>query len=74
MQVVVGGEEEGVPVNWLYYHVTHEDGRRVTLVFTLAESVAHRVDPIAAQLVNEFEFEPVPKKIASKKPEVTETK
>jgi hypothetical protein len=74
MQVVVGGEEEGVPVNWLYYHVTHEDGRRVTLVFTLAESVAQRVDPIAAQLVNEFEFEPVPKKIASKKPEVTETK
>ena len=74
MQVVVGGEEEGVPVNWFYYHVTNEDGRRVTLVFTLAESVSQRVDPIAAQLVNEFKFEPVAKKIASKKLEGSETK
>jgi len=74
MQVVVGGEEEGVPVNWFYYHVTNEDGRRVTLVFTLAESVSQRVDPIAAQLVNEFKFDPMAKKIASKKLEGSETK
>jgi hypothetical protein len=32
------------------------------------------VDPIAAQLVNEFKFEPVAKKIASKKLEGSETK
>ena len=74
LQVVVGGQEEGVPVNWFYYHVSNEDGRRVTLVFTLAESVSRRVDPIAAQLVNEFEFEPMVKKIASKKSEVSENK
>lgn len=74
LQVSVGGQEEGVPVNWFYYHVTNEDGRRVTLVFTLAESVSRRVDPIAAQLVNEFKFEPMVKKIASKKSEVTENR
>lgn len=74
LQVSVGGQEEGVPVNWFYYHVTNEDGRRVTLVFTLAESVSRRVDPIAAQLVNEFEFEPMVKKIASKKSEITENR
>lgn len=74
LQVVVGGEEEGVPVNWFYYHVANEDGRRVTLVFTMAESVSQRVDPIAAQLVNEFKFEPMAKKIASKKLEGSETK
>ena len=53
---------------------TNEDGRRVTLVFTMAESVSQRVDPIAAQLVNEFKFEPMAKKIASKKLEGSETK
>ena len=67
MRVIVAGEEEGLPVNWFYYHVAGNDGRQVTFVFTLAESVAKRVSTIATQLVSEFEFQPVPKKVASKK-------
>jgi len=67
MRVVVAGEEEGLPVNWFYYHVSGKDGRQVTFVFTLAESVSSRVSTIATNLVNEFEFMPIPKKVASTK-------
>ncbi len=65
LRVVVAGEEDGLPVNWFYYHVSSEDGRQVTLVFTMAKSVAKRVTAFATQLVNEFEFQPLPKKVAS---------
>jgi hypothetical protein len=67
LRVVVAGEEEGLPVSWFYYHVSSQDGRQVTLVFTMAKSVAKRVTTIATQLVNEFEFQPMPKKVASAK-------
>ena len=64
LRVVVAGQEEGLPVNWFYYHLSSADGRQVTLVFTMAESVAKRVTPIANQLVTEFKFHPLPQKVA----------
>lgn len=67
LQVVVAGEEEGLPVTWFYYHVSANDGRQVTLVFTMAESVAKRVSSIASQLVTEFKFQALPKKVADLK-------
>ncbi len=56
LQVVVAGEEDGLPVNWFYYHVSNDEGRQLTFVFTLAESVAGRVKGVANQLVDEFRF------------------
>ena len=56
MSVVVAGEEQDLPVNWIYYHIEAKDGRQMTFVFTLAESVADRVVGAANQLINEFEF------------------
>ncbi|MFK7769395.1 MAG: hypothetical protein AB8B55_19385 [Mariniblastus sp.] len=67
LQVIVSGEEEGLAVNWLYYHVSGNDGRQVTLVFTLAEEVAGKVKPLAEQLVNEFEFKAIAKRPAANK-------
>lgn len=64
LRVVVAGEEDGLAVNWFYYHVGSEDGRQVTLMFTMAASVANRVSTVAAQMVNEFEFQPMPEKVA----------
>lgn len=64
LRVVVAGIEDGVDINWFYYHVSDKDGRQVTLVFTMAQSVAKRVSTIATQLVNEFVFRPNPKKVA----------
>lgn len=65
LRIVVGGKEDGLDVNWFYYLVSSDDGRQVTFVFTMAKSVSQRVTPIATQLINEFEFQPVPKKVAS---------
>lgn len=56
MSVVVASKEDGLPVNWIYYHLEAKDGRQMTFVFTLAESVADRVLGVADQLVNEFQF------------------
>ena len=67
MSVVVAGEEEGLPVNWIYYHIEAQDGRQMTFVFTLAESVADRVVGAANQLINEFEFLGSPAKVAKKR-------
>ena len=66
MSVVVAGEEEGLPVNWIYYHLEAVDGRQMTFVFTLAESVAGRVVGVADQLINEFQFLDVKTKVAQK--------
>ena len=66
MSVVVAGEEDGLPVNWIYYHVEAKDGRQMTFVFTLAESVADRVVGAADQLINEFKFLGAPTKVAKK--------
>ena len=56
LSVVVEGEEEGLPVNWFYYHLSAKDGRQITFVFTLAKSVAVEAKGVADQLINEFRF------------------
>jgi len=59
-------KSDGLPVNWIYYHLEAKDGRQMTFVFTLAESVADRVLGVADQLVNEFEFLDAQTKVARK--------
>ena len=56
IRVVVEGLEEGVPIQWTYYHVSTTDGRQITFVFTLESSLSERVDVHADRLVNEFKF------------------
>lgn len=71
LRVIVAGEEDGLTVNWFYYHVSAEDGRQVTFVFTLDESVASRVTQLADQMVADIEFLPMPKKVATSKSDTT---
>jgi hypothetical protein len=66
LSVVVAGEEEELPVNWIYYHVSDNQGRQITFVFTLAETAAGRVAGAAKQLVDEFKFLGAASKIARK--------
>lgn len=66
LTVVVSGEEDGLPVNWFYYHVSTNEGRQITFVFTLAESVSGRAKGLADQLVNEFQFVEPKKQVANK--------
>lgn len=64
LNVVISGNEQGVPVRWFYYNLSSPDGRQVAFVFTLAASVSSRVTSIADQLVNEFEFKAPVKQVA----------
>ncbi len=58
LRVKVYGQEQDLPLNWVYFNVTHTDGRQVALVFTLEEELADRIAPIAQKLVNGLVFPP----------------
>jgi hypothetical protein len=62
LRVVVQGIEEKVPVQWIYYHVAANDGRRLTYVFTLEQEIADRFNGADKKLVNETIFKPKPVK------------
>jgi hypothetical protein len=38
LKITVGGVVEGVPVRWLYYHVSNDMGRRLTMTFVMDEA------------------------------------
>ncbi|MEM7455074.1 MAG: hypothetical protein AAF456_12055 [Planctomycetota bacterium] len=59
LRVTVEGVEQGVPVQWIYYHVSGEDGRCATFVFTLEQELASIFAPADKLLVNQFEFTPL---------------
>lgn len=67
LRVVVSGVEDGLPVQWFYYNVAAADGRQIAFVFTLEGSVSSRATSIAKQLVSEFQFKDLPKKVAAKR-------
>lgn len=65
LRVVVEGVEEKVPVQWIYYHVEANDGRRLTFVFTLEQEIADRFASADKKLVNETIFKPKSEKAGS---------
>ncbi len=56
LKVAVNGVEEGLPVQWIYYHVGNKDGRRLTFIFTLEKEVASVFGKADEALVNDLEF------------------
>jgi hypothetical protein len=62
MKIEVLGEEEGVPVTWLYYQVSNKDGRRLTFVFTMEEEVSGLFKPADKAMVNALQFFPKAKR------------
>jgi hypothetical protein len=38
LRIVVAGITEGVPIRWIYYHVSNDTGRRLSMTFTLDEA------------------------------------
>ncbi len=66
LMVEVKGEESGVPVSWLYYHVNEKDGRRLTFVFTLEREILNQFLPADRKMVNGLVFGARPSKKAAK--------
>ena len=74
LQVTVYGEEEGIPINWVYFNVASADGRQVTFVFTLEQEIATRVMPAAQKMVNGFVFHAASKQENSKSADKSKSK
>ena len=56
LSIEVEGEEGGVPVSWIYYHVNSTDGRRMTFVFTLEREIINQFEPADRKLVDGLVF------------------
>lgn len=56
LRIVVEGQESKVPIRWIYYHVSADDGRCLTYVFTLEKDVADRFATADKLFVNETRF------------------
>ena len=61
LTVAVEGEEGGVPVSWIYYHMNDKDGRRLTFVFTLERAVMNAFRPADRKMVEGLVFGVRPK-------------
>ena len=58
LRVAVEGQESGIPIQWLYYHVGNNDGQQLTFVFTMEKEVAERFATADQTLVNQVRFKP----------------
>lgn len=62
LKITVKGIEKELPVQWIYYHVSSEDGRRLTFVFTLEQEIANVFQPSDHRMVNGLSFFVMPNK------------
>lgn len=67
-RVTVGGEVEGLPIEWRYYLVHHPDGRRLALAFTVEAELAERLGASDRELVDSLVLSP-PDQATAAKPE-----
>ena len=66
LRVVSRGAIQGVEIQWIHYHISNDDGRRVVLAFTLNEAHAEQFVQEDAQLADTFELINWPTKIDAK--------
>ncbi|OHB78106.1 MAG: hypothetical protein A2W31_00990 [Planctomycetes bacterium RBG_16_64_10] len=58
LRVRVKGQVEALPIEWRYYLIAHESGRRVALAFTVEESLLAQFGDADLTLVRSIEFVP----------------
>jgi hypothetical protein len=56
LRVVVAGKVGELPIQWTYYHLSDNKGRRASLVFTLESSLLDRFAHIDRELIGNFRF------------------
>lgn len=62
LQVEVLGEENGIEIRWIYNHVAHQDGRRLTFVFTVEDEVYDYFANFGHGLIDSVIFKKVEKR------------
>jgi hypothetical protein len=66
LRIVSRGETQGVDIQWIHYHISNDDGRRVVLAFTLNEANMELFAAEDAQLADSFELINWPTKLDAK--------
>jgi hypothetical protein len=56
LRVVAAGEASDVPIQWIYYHLMDQQGRRASCVFTLEADLAERFAAADQPLISSFRF------------------
>ena len=60
MRVLVSGQSEEVPIQWVYAHLSDDSGQRLSLVFTMGANVAEVFAGADEQICSTFELYPAP--------------
>jgi hypothetical protein len=58
LRTVVAGEVDGVPIQWIYTHLSDDSGRRLALVYTMGGNVTDRFGAADEQMAISFEWLP----------------
>ena len=56
IRVIALGNVSELPIDWIYYHISDDQGRRVSVVFTLEEKLAEQFEGSDSELVGAFYF------------------
>ena len=56
LRVVASGTVGELPIQWSYYHVSDDRGRRAAIVFTMEASLVSRYPQVDAELLASFRF------------------
>lgn len=58
LRVVAVGVVSELPIQWIYYHLSNDEGRRVSFVFTMEASLVERFGAADQVMAGTFEFLP----------------
>lgn len=60
MRVLVTGQSEEIPIQWVYAHLSDDNGQRISAVFTMGANVAEIFAGADEQICSTFELYPEP--------------
>ncbi len=60
MRVLVTGQSEDVPIQWIYAHLSDDSGQRLSVVFTMGANMAEVFAGADEQVCSTFELYPAP--------------
>ena len=58
LRVIAGGEIDETPIRWIYYHLSDDTGRRLSMIFTHEGSLESRLSGIDESLTSSVYFMP----------------
>lgn len=58
LRVVAAGDISDTPIRWVYYHLSDDDGQRLSLIFTHEASMESRLEGIDESLTSSIAFLP----------------